>query len=423
MGLNRSLAPEFIIPSQFSLNPPQKLVLKTGLPVYFFSTPGTEAFKLEVIGKSGRNILSQEYAMVPSFTLQMVQEGTLTHSEEEFSELLDFHASEIHPILSFSHEGLGLLSTRKHLHQVVPLFISLFSLATFPESNLEKRKSQRKLSLKMEKEKSSSRSSQLFRKALFGEMHPFGQESTESLVDSITPELLKTYYHNQLWQDCEIFLSGDFNENQLLTICTLLEKIPSKPYTEKEIEFPILTTWRIHEEREDAVQSSIRMGSWSIPKSHPDFHALSVANTFLGGYFGSRLVKNIREDKGYTYGISSSFVEIGEFNYWVIGADVKKSFKSEVEIEIYKELRKMGTELIKEEELQIVRNYLIGQMLSKFSSSFDLMDRFRAVHYSGLDFSFYLQKMEFLKKFTAQEILEASEKYFSTPSVVEVSVG
>jgi len=423
MGLNRSLPPEFIIPSEFSLNPPQKLVLNTGLPVYFFPTPGTEAFKLEVIGKSGRNILPQEQVLVPSFTLQMLQEGTFEHSEQEFSELLDFHASEIHPISSFSHEGLGLLSTRKHLQHVIPLFISLFSLATFPEQNLEKRKSQRKLSLKMEREKTSSRSSQLFRKALFGAEHPFGQEISDSQVDIITPELLRTYYKNQLWKNCEIFISGDFNENQLLNICRLLEKIPSKPYTEQEIEFSLNTTFKIHEDREDAVQSSIRIGSWSVPKSHPDFLALSVANTFLGGYFGSRLVKNIREDKGYTYGISSSLAEIGEFNYWVIGADVKKSFKSEVEIEIYKELRNMGTELIKEEELQIVRNYLIGQMFTRFSSSFDLMDRFRAVHYSGLDFSFYLQKMEFLKKFTASEILEVGEKYFSSPSLIEVSVG
>jgi zinc protease len=423
MGLNRSLAPEFIIPSEFSLNPPQKLVLNTGLPVYFFPTPGTEAFKLEVIGKSGRNSLPQEQVLVPSFTLQMLQEGTLEHSEQEFSELLDFHASEIHPISSFSHEGLGLLCTRKHLQNVIPLFISLFSLATFPEQNLEKRKSQRKLSLKMEREKTSSRSSQLFRKALFGETHPFGQEITDSHVDIITPELLRTYYENQLWQNCEIFISGDFNENQLQNICTLLEKIPSKPCIEQEKEFPLNTTLKIQEDREDAVQSSIRMGSWSVPKSHPDFQALSVANTILGGYFGSRLVKNIREDKGYTYGISSSLVEIGEFNYWVIGADVKKSFKSEVEVEIYKELSRMGTELIKEEELQIVRNYLIGQMLSRFSSSFDLMDRFRAVHYSGLDFSFYLQKMEFLKKFTASDILEVGEKYFSSPTLIEVSVG
>ena len=146
-------------------------------------------------------------------------------------------------------------------------------------------------------------------------------------------------------------------------------------------------------------------------------------NTILGGYFGSRLIKNIREDKGHTYGVFSSLAEIGELNYWVIGADVQKAQREIVIEEIYKEINLLATELISPEELEVVRNYLIGQMLSKFSSSFDLMDRFRAVHHSGLDFDFYRRKLAFLRTFNAEDIFAIGQTYFSKPPHIEVVVG
>ncbi len=423
MALDRSKAPAFHIPSDFELTSPSKVNLSSGLNVYFFKTPGIDAVKLEVIGRSVRNYIPLDHVLIPSFSLQMILEGTSDYSEEELSEFFDFHATEVQPILSYTHEGLSFLSTKKHLDTVLPRFISLFSEAIFPKENLEKRKSQRKLSLKLEKEKSSSRSSQLFRTALFGAENLYGQEVYESHIDLITSDLLKDYYSNHLWQDCEIFLSGDLDSSQLNHVLEWLEKIPSRKMELSSKDSAVQTTPKIHEERKDALQSSLRIGNWSIPKSHPDFHALSLFNTILGGYFGSRLVKNIREDKGHTYGISSSLVELGEYNYWVIGADVQKAFLPEVIEEVYAEIHRLSTELVSEDELEILRNYLVGQMLSKFSSSFDLMDRFKAVHYSGLDLSYYRQKLDFLKKVTPQEILRIGQTYFANPPFVEVSVG
>jgi predicted Zn-dependent peptidase len=226
-----------------------------------------------------------------------------------------------------------------------------------------------------------------------------------------------------LWQDLEIFVCGDFEENELKGLCALLGELPNR----KRVPEPFLpaaeTNFHVIESRENAVQSSIRIGNWSISKTDPDFFALSVFNTILGGYFGSRLIKNIREDKGHTYGISSSLAEIGDTNYWVIGADVQKAFYQEVIEEIYFEIEKLASEPIDEDELEVVRNYMIGQMLSRFSSSYDLMDRFRSVHHSGLDFSFYTQKLAYLKSFTSKDVTRMGEKYFKKKPFIEVVVG
>ena len=423
MSLDRSKAPSFTLPSEFSLPAPQQLPLNGGRTLYFFSTPGIDAVKLEVIGKSGRTLLPLTHALVPSFTLQMLQEGTFRTTSQELAEFFDYHAAEVHPYLSYSQEGMSLLSIKKHLLTLLPTFFSLFSEASFPIENLEKRKSQRRLSLKLDQEKSASRASQLFKTSLFGPKHPIGQEITEAHIDAINPELLQEYYRKHLWKECDVFLCGDFAAEELRILITQLNQLPLKNEPQQLVETAPMPTPIPNEDRADALQSSIRVGSWSISKTHVDYPALAVFNTLLGGFFGSRLVKNIREDKGHTYGISSSLVEVRGHAYWMVAADVKKAHLKEVLNEIDKEIQQLCTVPVEADELEVLRNYLIGQLFTKFSSPFDLSDQFKAVHFSGLDFSFYESRLDFLKKFTAEDLLSIGKRYYSAPPLVEISVG
>ena len=423
MSLDRSKAPQFSFPSEFALVAPQKLQLSSGSSVFFFRTPGIDAVKLEVIGASSRSTLPNLHALTPSFALQMLQEGTKKANGQQLAEFFDYHGAEVYPTLSYTQEGLSLLCIKKHLTNLLPTFISLFSEATFPEENLEKRKSQRKLSLKLDQEKQSTRAGQLFKKGLFGPEHPYGQEITEAHISGISPELLQAYYDSNLWKDCDLFLSGDFTPQELDALLVQLEQLPLSHGAQKQALPSPCSTWDFQEEKEGAVQSSIRLGSWSIPKSHPDFPALAVFNTLLGGYFGSRLIKNIREDKGHTYGIHSTLVELDQYAYWMIAADVKKAHQEEVFEEIDKEIHLLRTVLVDSEEIEILRNYLIGQLFSKFSSPFDLIEQFKAVYYAGLDFSFYENRFKYLKKFTATDLQTIGERYFSSADRVKVRVG
>ena len=423
MTLDRSKAPAFRVPEDFELAPPLQFTLSNGIKLFLIPTSGLAAVKLEVLGKANRANILLEETLLPSFTLQMIQEGTRTKSGEEIANFFDFHASEVNSLLSYSHEGLSLLTTKKHLEIVIPQFLSLFTEAIFPEEYLEKKKAQRKLRIKLEQEKTASKASQLFRTGLFGSQHPFGQEIQEKHVHFITREKLIAYYSNKLWQELEVYVSGDFEEAELNFLKDQLECLPLRIQPKQEAFPPLETGSNILESKPDAIQSSIRIGTWSIEKTHPDFFGASVFNTILGGYFGSRLIKNIREDKGHTYGISSSLAQIGNYNYWVIGADVQKAFAQEVVREIYHEIDQLAHIPIEADELEVVRNYMIGQMLSGFSSSFDLMDRFQAVHHSGLDFNFFTQKLAYLKTFTAEDILQIGQKHFAKRPLLQILVG
>ncbi|MEB2784384.1 M16 family metallopeptidase [Algoriphagus persicinus] len=423
MVLDRSKAPGFHVPEDFELLPPSEFQLSNGAKFFYIPTPGLEAVKIDVLCKGQRASLPLNQTLVSSFTLQMLLEGTKNKTAGEIAEFFDFYASEVHPILSFSHEGLGLLSTKKHLNTVLEVFISIFTEATFPIEMLEKRQSQRKLIIRLEKEKTASRASQVFRKCLFGATHPYGAEVEESHVDSVSIDQLSSYYQTMLWQELEIFLTGDFDSKELEILCHLFGQLPNRVAAAPILLPGINTLLAVAEPKEKSVQSSIRIGSWSIPKTHPDFIALTVFNTILGGYFGSRLVKNIREDKGHTYGIHSSLAEIGDSHYWMIAADVQKSFYPDVIKEIYHEIQVLTEVEIDAAELEVVRNYLIGQMLKQFSTSFDLMERFKAVYHSGMDFDYYADKLAFLKKFDAKDVLNIGQKYYSNPPFIEVIVG
>ncbi|TDQ16482.1 putative Zn-dependent peptidase [Algoriphagus boseongensis] len=423
MLLDRSKAPEFVIPGDFDISNPTEFHTSNGIKVFLFSTPLLEAVKIEVICKSSKLHLPLSKFQVPSFTLQLLTEGTQRFSEEELSEFFDFHASEVHPFSGFSQEGINLLTTKKHLNSVLPVFLSLFIEAIFPEEKIQKKKALRKIGLKMEREKNASRASMLFRNCLFGSQHPYGQETLESHLDEVNREDLLDYYQTKLWNKAEIFVSGDFNSEEILKLMEELSAIPKVDLESKIAEYSIEGIESCQEEKPDSVQTSIRLGNWSIPKNHPDYIPLTVFNTVLGGYFGSRLIKNIREDKGHTYGIFSSLGEIDDHNYWVISADVQKQFRQEVLEEIDKEIRLLCEVPLDEDELELVRNYLIGQMLGKFSNAFDLVDRFKAVHFSGEDFSFYQRQLEFFRKFNSSDILEIGKKYFSKEKFIEVLVG
>ncbi|GMQ30528.1 M16 family metallopeptidase [Algoriphagus confluentis] len=421
--LDRTQAPKFHLPEDFTLSDPVKWLTPSGVPVFYFRTPLLEAVKIEIVSKGARKHLPLSKNLVPSFTLQLLTEGTHSQTENQLSEFFDFYASEVQPSSGFSREGISLLTTKKHLTTVLPVFLSLLTEANFPEEKLKKKKSLRKLGLKLEREKTSSRASQLFRMALFGPNHPYGLEINEAHIDEVSRQDLLDYRDQILWNEAEIFISGDFSLSELNELNGRLEQVPYVRFVEPAWTEEIQQRFALSEERPQAFQTSIRIGAWSIPKNHPDYFPLSVFNTVLGGYFGSRLIKNIREDKGHTYGISSSLGEIDDFPYWSIAADVQKQFKKEVLEEIRKEIHLLSSQLIAPDELELVRNYLIGQMVGRFSTSFDWVDRYKSVHFSGLDFSFYRKKMEFLRSFDAEEILEKGSKYFTEAPVIEITVG
>ena len=175
--------------------------------------------------------------------------------------------------------------------------------------------------------------------------------------------------------------------------------------------------------KENALQSAIRIGKPIISKQHEDFPALFYTNTVLGGYFGSRLMSNIREDKGYTYGVGSGLVSYKNAAYFLIstevGAEVTEATVSEIEIE----LKRLQNELLDEKELNLVKNYLRGSILKNFDGAFAAMDRFRSINTLGLDYDYYENLMRNIQDMTAVKVQETAKTYLQLDSLKKIIAG
>lgn len=423
MTLDRSKTPEFLIPQDIHLPNPIKRTLPNGVHLYFIPTPEIDAIRLEINSETQNSSNSADKKLTSFFTLHMMMEGTKSMDGSELDDFFDFYASEVEVHAGFENNSIALITTKKHFSKVIPVFRSLLTEATFPEKELAKRKSQKALNLSIQREKTAVRASQLFRQQLFGQDHPYGQIAEEADVESIQRDDLLKYYETSLLINPEIFLTGNVDAEELALIETYLGSLIINKDNNPAYTFENKPTARLYEDRKDALQSSIRIGCHLIPKSHPDYHALTVFNTILGGYFGSRLIKNIREDKGHTYGIYSTIGSLQGADYWVIMADVQKAFVNEVIEEIYKEINLLKTTPVSAEELEVVKNYMIGNFLSTFSSSFELINKFKSIHLAGLDMNFYEDKLDFIRDFKAEDILAVGQKYFLKDDLIEVIVG
>lgn len=422
MMVDRSKAPAFQIPENISLIPPTKQILSNGVPVFYIHTPHIEAVKVEVTTSvNTRRPLSM--ALVPFFTLHMLLEGTTEMESQQLDHFFDHYASEVDVVSNFEQNGLSLLTTRKHFSEVLPVFRSLFTEAVFPEKELAKRKSQKELSISLNREQNAARANQLYRKGLFGEEHPFGFIAEEEDVRKVDRQDLRDFYVHDFLVRPEVFVTGNLNSRQLNEIERLFNNLQIIPESEQMPFRTTLTDRRILEPREKSVQASIRLGQHLIPKNHQDYHALTIFNTILGGYFGSRLIKNIREEKGHTYGIYSSIGSLTSADYWLVMADVQQGYAEEVIEEVYKEIDLLKHIPIDPSEREVIRNYMIGNLLSNFSSPFDLMTRFKNVHHHGLDYRFYEEQLDFIRSFTTEEIMRVGNKYFKKENILEVIVG
>jgi predicted Zn-dependent peptidase len=176
-------------------------------------------------------------------------------------------------------------------------------------------------------------------------------------------------------------------------------------------------------EKEDSLQSSIRIGKRLFTRKHPDYFKMLVLNEVFGGYFGSRLMKNIREEKGYTYGISSNLVTLRHDGFLVMGTDVKKEFTGPTIDEVYKEMEVLRKEPVGEEELQTVKNYMIGSFAGSLNSPFAIADNFKTIYFEGMSYDFFEHYIENILDTSAQDLMQLANTYLQPDTMLEVVVG
>jgi len=421
--LNRTLAPESLQVNEIKFLEPLAQHLDNGIPVFTINAGKQELVRIEFIFENVNWDASKPLQAVG--VSHLINNGTDKLSAKEIADKVDYYGAFLQTEYGADQSSVKLYTLNKHLPSVLPILRSILNESIFPEQELAIFIQNQKQSLQVNLQKNDFLARRQFANAVFGDT-PYGSNIEAEDYNALKREDLISYFRAAFKpENCTIIAAGKFEENEF----ALLNNVFGNQWQNTEASiinkftFEASPKGELLIERPEAIQSAIRMGALSISRNHHDFPGFQVLNCLLGGYFGSRLMANIREDKGYTYGIGSAVVSLRDAGYFFIATEVGAEVCNNALIEIEKEISLLKTELVANEELDLVRNYMLGSMLGSLENAFSHADKFKNVYFSGLDHNYYENYITTVKTITAHELKDLAGKYLNTDTFTKVIVG
>ena len=424
--LDRKTAPAFVTIDKVDVMPVKQHQLSNGIPLYTLSAGSQEITKLEFIFKAG--MYQQTETLVASATNSMMELGTKSFTANQLSEGIDFYGSFLEMSVEQDYANITIYSLNKNLQKTLAFVEEILKYPTFPQDEFETYISNKKQKFYVNSQKVNVMARRKFVELLYGSQHPYGKNVVEKDFDRIQLTHLQDFFKQHYnASQCSIIASGKLPNDLQNTLENFFGQAAWSAGANalKDVTHLVQTTTQRSTflQKEDAVQSAIRIGRVLFNKTHPDYFKFQILNTVLGGYFGSRLMANIREDKGYTYGIGSGLNNLVHSGYFGISTEVGADVCQAATDEIYKELKKLREDLIDTAELETVRNYVLGHFLRSVDGPFSLAAKFRNIWEYGLDYSFYDNYFHAVKTVNPKELRDLANKYFQQNDMIECVAG
>ena len=422
--LDRKKAPAFHQVNNIQFLDVVKTNLDNGIELSYINGGSQEILKIDFIFNAGNWF--QGKPLIASSTSQLLKEGTKNYSAYEISEGIDNYGAFFEVENSYDTTTLTLYTLTKHLNSVLPFIKEVILLPKFSKKEFEIYKNNSIERFKINLEKVSFVARKNFMPFIFGENHPYGTNVTLDDYENLTIGDITNFYNkNYELGNCRILVSGKVEQPTIKCLNNFFgkEQISKNSLSEKKVTISTNEHFPQYIEKENALQSAIRIGRIFPNKLHKDYFGLQILNTVLGGYFGSRLMNNIREDKGYTYGIGSGIISLKNSGYFFISTEVGSNVTQDALDEIYKEIELIRTQEIPKEELELVKNYMLGQLLKSCDGSFNMASLFESANEYGLDYSYYDKYIKTIKEITPKIILELGVNYLKKSDLKEIVVG
>lgn len=421
--LDRTLIPESKQVDEINFISPKKQELDNGIKVFTVNAGKQELVRLELVFE---NVNWKESNPLQAIAVShLINNGTKTLTAREIADKVDYYGAFLQTDYGADQSSIKVYTLNKHLGSVLPILWSVLNESIFPQQELDIFKQNQQQSLKVSLQKNDFIARKNFANAIFGNS-AYGSNIEVEDYQAIQRDELTSYFSAAYKpENCTIFVAGKFEESEFDSLNAIFGKEWNNVDASviNHFSFDQSLTGEIFIERPDAVQSAIRMGMRSLNRTHTDFPGFQVMNCLLGGYFGSRLMSNIREDKGYTYGIGSAIVSMKDSGYFFIATEVGADVCSNALVEIEKEIGLLKSELVADEELDLVRNYMLGSMLGSLENAFSHADKFKNIYFSGLNYDYYDNYIKTVKTITAEEMKALANKYLNTEEFTSVIVG
>ncbi|MBK6937441.1 MAG: insulinase family protein [Chitinophagaceae bacterium] len=421
---NRQQSPQIVDAVNFDLRLKQaeKFTLKNGVDVYAVNAGNEDVISFEWVFYAGNWF--EEQNLVAATTNFLLRNGTSNKTAFQINEHFEYYGSYLNRACYNETSTITLHCLTKHINELLPAVKELITDSVMPEDELATYKQNMKQRLKVNLKKSDFVAGRQIDVCLYGENHPYGKYSKLEDFDTLQREQLTGFYNRYYKQGKHImFVAGKLPANletllnhhfgDLANGTAGLSPIAIQPATEKK--------YRITND-ENGVQGSVRIARPFPNRHHPDFLKVQVLNALFGGFFGSRLMSNIREDKGYTYGIYSFLQNHVHDSAWVISTEAGKDVCEATIEEVYKEMKLLREELVDEEELLLVRNYMMGGLLGDLDGPFQIIGRWKNIILNNLTEQYFYDTIKTIKNISAEEIQALAQKYLQPEEFYELVV-
>jgi zinc protease len=425
MILDRTIPPPSYSLAPFPLIEPTPINFDLGTKGYLFQADGQELIRLEWIFDNQYGITEQNWHHLA--TAQLLLEGTIHYSSAQIAHMIDYYGAYLIPEYSYDTTSLTLYCLRKHFVQLIPIVMEVLQNAMFPDDEILTfvRNNSQKLQVSLQKNDFVSR--RMLIKTLFGSTR-YGNSPGLDDYQNLAKETIQEIYAAQFARNkCTLILAGDWAPPYLDALRKSMDEFWTRvvPIQKPVIPvFPNLPAQEMQVEyKEGALQSAIRLGMRCLNRKHPDFPIFQLVSTLFGGYFGSRLMSNIREDKGYTYGIQASILPMRYTGLWSIATEVGVNVTQATLQEVQHELDRLHQEYVSVDELELVKNYMTGSFIGSLENVFSHADRFKNVLLSGLDNQYYYRYHNTMYALEPKDIMDFAQQHFQYDRLSKIVVG
>lgn len=416
----RTTAPSTQQVTTLKLAIPKITETASGISIYQIDEIPEDVLKITFQFAAGR--IHQPQSLVAGFTTDLLLSGTATKSQLEIQETIDFYGGYVQAEMGLEQSSLTIYCLKNNIIPIYKCVYDALINAQFPEKEFEQHRKIELQRFQVNQEKTSVLTRKRFANKLFGGT-PFDSTTEEVDYKLITREDCISFHQTHFLKgliDISIVgnLENDFIEQLKADFNSWKNGQPIELKVQLKPEIG-----QFEEKKDGAIQAAIRIGKELFTPTHPDYIEFDVLNTLLGGYFGSRLMSNIREDKGYTYGIGSGVASMKSLGYFYISTEVGIDVKEATIHEIKFEIERLQNELVSDEELDLVRNYMIGQLLKSTDGPFAMMNQFMFLNTYQLDKQYFNQYIKTILNITPDRIQQLAKHYLQWDSLIKVSVG
>lgn len=413
--------PPLQIPDTIDLPAAERVALPNGTALYLLPADEFEVLRVTFVFRAGT--VHQRVPFAASATANLLAEGSDRLTAREIAEQLDYYGSYYDVSVDRDFVYLSFATLSRYFRETLATAAEILLHPAFPEPELRTYCAKRRQELAIERTKVETEAREAFARCLFGANHPYGVSSPAEAYDTLARSDVEAHYRRLYTaENCFVVCSGRIGDAERAAVAALAGRLPHG--TRAEVLFPAPET--THEARiahAGAVQSSIRIGRLLFPRQHPDFLGMQVVAAALGGYFGSRLMRTLREEHGYTYGVSAAMVNFEREGYFALATQVGTEVTEDALKLIYEQIERLRTEQMEEAELALVQNILAGEMMRILDGPFGIADATIENILCGTDNSAIAENLRRIRAVAPADVQRLAARYLRREDLVTAVAG